>query len=178
MIKGLFGGKKNSTSVEIERKFLLTGLPEAKPERRHHIRQGYIARNGGTVVRVRQKDDNYILSVKTPSTGIGRYEIEKTLTADEAAVLFAACREPVIEKIREIHPHGGHIWEVDIFDGANTGLIVAEVELKSETEDIILPPWIGPEVTGLQKFYNAHIAQNPFKSWGVSYADLVKRLQG
>ena len=135
MIKGLFGGKKNSTSVEIERKFLLTRLPEAKPERRHHIRQGYIARNG-------------------------------------------ACREPVIEKIREIHPHGGHIWEVDIFDGANTGLIVAEVELKSETEDIILPPWIGPEVTGLQKFYNAHIAQNPFKSWGVSYADLVKRLQG
>lgn len=177
MIGGLFGGKGPKTPVEIERKFLVRSRPKTKPERCHSIRQGYVARDGGNVVRIRQKDDAHILSVKMPATGMGRYEIEKTVSAEDAEVLFAACQEPVIQKTREVYEHEGHIWEVDIFEGANRGLIIAEVELKSETEKVILPSWVGPEVTGFQKFYNAHIAQQPFKSWGVSYSDLVARMQ-
>ncbi len=175
MIKGLFG-KQQKVNVEIERKFLLIDKPETKPTHRHKIRQGYIAREGGNVVRIRQKDDHYILSIKTPAKGIGRHEIEISVEAHEAEVLFAACAQPLIIKTREIYPMGDHIWEIDIFAGANKGLIVAEVELASEDEKITLPDWIGPEVTGFQKYYNANLSVNPFKNWGVKYTDLVARM--
>ncbi len=172
---GIFG-KQERVNVEIERKFLLLTNPDVKPERSYKIIQGYIAREGGNVVRIRQKDDSYILSVKTPAKGRGRYEIETTVNGAEAEVLFAACAHPLIAKIREIYPIGNHIWEVDIFKGANKGLIVAEVELSAEDEKVNLPEWIGPEVTGFQKFYNANLSLNPFKSWGVKYDDLVERM--
>ncbi|PCI32849.1 MAG: hypothetical protein COB54_05525 [Alphaproteobacteria bacterium] len=175
MIGRLFG-RTPKVPVEIERKFLLVSRPLVKPVRRHKIRQGYIAREGGNVVRIRQWDDRYILSVKTPTKGAGRYEIETDIEAAAAEVLFAACAQAPIEKTREIYPLGDHIWEVDIFTGANQGLIIAEVELKSAQEEVILPDWIGPEVTDFQKFYNATLSVNPFRNWGVSYADLVDRL--
>jgi len=176
-MKGLFGAGQK-VKVEIERKFLILFKPEAKPARSHKIRQGYIARDGGNVVRVRQQDARYILSVKTPAKGAGRFEVETVINAAEAKILFAACAQPPVEKIRQIYPIGDHIWEVDIFTGANKGLIVAEVELSSEKEKIIPPDWLGPEVTGFQKFYNTNLSITPFKGWGVTYADLVERLGG
>ncbi|PCI48080.1 MAG: adenylate cyclase [Alphaproteobacteria bacterium] len=176
MIRGLSGGDKK-VNVEIERKFLILAKPRGKPLRSHKIRQGYIAREGGNVVRIRQQDDLYILSVKTPAK-TGRYEIETNISAAEAEVLFAACPRPVIKKIRHIYQLGDHIWEVDIFAGSNKGLIVAEVELSSEGEKITLPDWIGPEVTAFQKFYNANLSVNPFRNWGVKYEDLVARMGG
>ncbi|VAW04242.1 hypothetical protein MNBD_ALPHA01-1455 [hydrothermal vent metagenome] len=177
MIKGLFNtGEK--VNVEIERKFLILSQPVEKPEKIYKIRQGYVAREGGNMVRVRQQDDSYILSVKTPAKGIGRYEIETKINADEAGVLFAACTHPPIEKIRKIYPVGNHVWEVDFFTGANKGLIVAEVELSAEDEKFTLPRWIGPEVTAFQKFTNANLSINPFKNWAVKYEDLVERMGG
>ena len=177
MIGRLFGGTPKAP-VEIERKFLLAASPLVKPIRRHKIRQGYIAREGGNVVRIRQWDDRYILSVKTPTKGVGRYEIETDIGAAEADVLFAACAQVPLEKTRDIYPFGDHIWEVDIFTGANKGLIIAEVELTSEHDKVALPDWIGPEVTGFQKFYNANLSLNPFRNWGVTYANLVARMAG
>jgi len=177
MMNGLFG-KKAKVNVEIERKFLLLALPHEKAAKCHKIRQGYIARDGGNVVRIRQKDDAFILSVKTPTKGIGRYEIETNVTKEEAKVLFAACQQKPIVKTRKIYAVGDHLWEVDIFEGDNKGLIIAEIELAAENEKFILPQWVGPDVTGLQKFYNANLSQNSFKNWGVTYADLVARLDG
>ncbi len=177
MIGGILGkGKK--VNIEIERKFLVRAKPNEKPLRKHHIRQGYIAREGGNVVRVRVWDDRYILSVKTPTKGVGRYEIEVDIKAHEAKVLLAACPHAPLEKTREVYGVGGHMWEVDFFKGPNKGLIIAEVELSSEQEEFTLPDWIGPEVTGLQKFYNANLSVNSFKNWGVTYGDLVARLDG
>ena len=177
MMGGIFGkGKK--VVVEIERKFLIRAKPNENPLRKHRIRQGYVAREAGNVVRVRKWDDRYILSVKTPTKGAGRYEIEVDIEAHEAKVLLAACPHAPVEKTREVYGVGDHIWEVDIFTGPNKGLIVAEVELSSEQEKFVYPDWIGPEVTGLQKFYNANLSANPFKNWGVTYEDLVVRLGG
>jgi len=183
VIEKLFGGGAQA-NLEIERKFLLRARPYRKPDRIHKIRQGYLARETGNVVRIRQKDQRYILSVKCPvqgrkgGKGLVRHEVEVEVDAAAARVLFAACPRPLIEKRREIYVLGEHLWEVDVFDGANKGLIIAEVELKSATEQVCPPGWIGPEVTGLQKFYNAHLAQNPFCNWGVTYAELVQRMQG
>lgn len=185
MIGKLSGGGR--AQVEIERKFLLRAPPDRKPDRIYKIRQGYLAREAGNAVRIRQKDKRYILSVKTPApgrqggkgqAGLARHEVEVEIDAAAGRTLFAACPRPWIEKRREIYVLGDHLWEVDVFGGANKGLIIAEVELKSATEQVSPPAWIGPEVTGLQKFYNAHLAQNPFRNWGVTYAELVQRMQG
>ncbi len=182
MFGKLFGNKASDNmsgdNLEIERKFLVQQMPIEKPCRTHIIRQGYIAREANNSVRIRQKDDQFILSVKMPDQGISRFEVEKPVTVEEAEILFNSCLTPVIRKKREIYEIGNYIWELDIFDGANRGLIVAEVELSSIDEDVLLPDWVGPEVTGSQKFYNANLSQNPFTNWGVSYQLLLDRMGG
>lgn len=172
---GRFFTQKNN-HVEIERKFLLRQLPNQKPCTSYHIRQGYIARDKGNVVRVRQQDERYILSVKSPHKGLARKEVEIDIPKSKAETLFNSCREPLIEKTRKLYDFESHIWEVDFFKGPNDGLIIAEVELKSAKEKVILPPWIGPEVTSYAKFYNANLVQNPFKNWGISYGELLERM--
>ncbi len=165
-------------AVEIERKFLIRAKPGRAPDRVHKIRQGYIAREGGNTVRVREKDGDYILSIKTRNPAGGRNELEYGIAAEEGTVLFSSISHHAIIKSREIYELDGHIWEIDIFAGANKGLIIAEVELGTVDEDVILPDWIGPEVTELSKFYNANIATMPFESWRISYEALVERLSG
>lgn len=164
--------------VEIERKFLIRNKPDRAPDRVYKIRQGYIAREGGNTVRVRQKDGDFILSIKTRNPGGGRNELEYDITEEEGEVLFSSISHYAIIKTREIYEIGDHIWEVDIFEGVNKGLIIAEVELGAVDEDVTLPDWIGPEVTELSKFYNANIAGMPFESWRISYQALVERLSG
>lgn len=165
-----------AVNVEIERKFLILRKPDQKPDRVHKIRQGYIAREGSNSVRVREKDGEFILSIKTNNAGGGRNELEYGITDEEGEVLFASISHPAIMKTREVYQIEGHTWEVDIFEGANKGLIIAEVELGTVGEDVTLPDWIGPEVTDLRKFYNSSIAQMPFKNWNISYQALVERL--
>ncbi len=167
-----------AASIEIERKFLVIGKPAQKPDDIHKIRQGYIARENGNTVRIREKDGLYILSIKTASSGIGRHELEYEIPKEEGEILFSSLNHPPIIKTREIYEQGDVAWEVDIFDGENKGLIVAEVELKSEDQHVDLPGWIGPEVTGLSKFYNANMATMPFSGWRISYQALIERMSG
>ena len=62
-------------------------------------------------------------------------------------------------------PYEGVVWHVDEFEGANTGLVVAEVELQFETQKIVMPPWAGEEVTGDRRYGNSHLARYPFVMW-------------
>ncbi len=163
-------------NIEIERKFLIKTQPDGVAERQLNIRQGYIAREGANTVRIRQQDEKYILSIKTARKEGGRNELEYEISSDEGQVLFASLSHPAIVKTRHIYDIDGLIWEVDIFSGANQGLIIAEVELTSIDQKIALPDWIGPEVTDLSKFYNANLAYAPFENWRINYADLISRL--
>ncbi len=165
-----------AAGIEIERKFLVKHKPDRGPVKVQNIRQGYIAREGGNTVRIREKDGVFILSVKARGDGIGRHELEYEIPKEEGEILFSVLPHAPIEKKREIHEHAGLTWELDIFSGANEGLIVAEVELSSEDQQIDVPDWVGPEVTGLSKFYNANIATNPFSNWGISYDGLLSRM--
>ncbi|MCP5381088.1 MAG: CYTH domain-containing protein [Kordiimonadaceae bacterium] len=165
-----------SLGVEIERKFLIRRMPDQEPDRVYKIRQGYIAREHGNTVRVRERDSDYILSIKTQKSGPGRNELEFKISKEEADILFSSISHYAIIKKREIYKIDGVTWELDIFEGVNKGLIIAEVELVNANDSIALPDWIGPEVTSLSKFYNANIADMPFESWRISYEDLVDRL--
>ncbi len=151
--------------MEIERKFLTasdswrhgaTGIPYA---------QGYLCRGTGRTVRVRVAGEKAFITIKGPVQGISRAEFEYPIPVSDAQELFALCEKPVIQKVRFTIFDEGHFWEIDEFEGENSGLIVAEIELISEEASFSLPSWVGREVTGDPRFYNSNLIVSPFCSW-------------
>ena len=153
--------------IETERKFLVKDDGyKGQAVESHRIRQGYIAHDMGRSVRVRVLDDKGILTVKGPFVGLGsRPEWEKEISLQEAEDLFRLCKPGSIDKTRWIVPAGERKFEVDEFHGDNEGLVMAEIELKSQDEAFGRPSWLGDEVTGDPRFYNGYLARNPFKNW-------------
>lgn len=159
------------SGLEIERKFLVCG-EDYKQQAFHHsrIKQGYISSRRGATVRVRLRDGQGFLTIKGPSDakGMSRYEFEKEISADEAAHLFELCEPGIIDKTRYLVRAGNHTFEVDEFYGDNQGLVMAEVELQSETETFEKPSFIGQEVTGDRRYYNSHLREYPYSQWPTS----------
>ncbi|MCL2789156.1 MAG: CYTH domain-containing protein [Desulfobulbus sp.] len=151
---------------EIERKFLLTGDGWRGLADGIEYRQGYLCADRERIVRVRLAGGRGFLTVKGPTAGAGRDEYEYEIPAAEArAMLDTLCLEPQIEKKRCTIPYQGHIWEVDEFFGANQGLILAEIELSAENEPFERPDWVGKEVTGDVRYYNAMLCRFPYRDW-------------
>ena len=156
------------SGLEIERKFLIRKGSDYKSAAfsHSHIKQGYMPCQTATV-RVRTRDDRSWLTIKSHSdrAGLSRYEFEKEITLDEASHLMELCEPGIIDKTRYLVASGKHVFEVDEFYGDNEGLVMAEVELASETEAYEKPDFIGMEVTGDKRFYNSHLLGNPFSKW-------------
>lgn len=155
--------------LEIERKFLVTDDSYKSLAISHsRIVQGYICSAHGRTVRVRLRGEKGFLTIKGPSlnNGLSRYEFEKEITIDEALSLMRLCESGIIDKVRWLVPMGNHTYEVDEFFGDNAGLVVAEVELRSEDEHFERAPFLGREVTGDRRYYNSQLRQHPFKEWG------------
>jgi adenylate cyclase len=154
-------------SFEIERKFLLRGDDwQRLATGRSSIRQAYLSSNGKASIRVRIKGDGTAtLSIKSRPADLRRLELEYAIPTLEAEALMQLRQGSVIEKVRYLIPHGELAWEVDVFEGENLGLVIAEIELRHEHQHIELPPWIGTEVTGQQQYYNSALVQHPFCSW-------------
>ncbi len=154
--------------IEIERKFLVTSEAFKKEAfTQNRIAQGYLNSVSGRTVRVRIKGDKGFLTIKGASneSGLSRFEWEKEIPVDEAKELLKLCEKGVIDKTRFEVKIGNHVFEVDEFYGENEGLIVAEIELKSETEPFESPKWLGKEVTNDNRYYNSCLSKNPFKNW-------------
>lgn len=157
------------SGLEIERKFLVRGDGYRRQAfTSSRIRQGYICSGHGRTVRVRIRDARAFLTIKGPSNaaGLSRYEFEKEITLDEAEHLMALCEPGRIDKTRYLVKSGSHTFEVDEFYGDNEGLVIAEVELQAEDEPYEKPDFVGEEVTGDRRYYNAHLTKHPFKTWG------------
>ncbi len=154
-------------AIEIERKFLVDGDYKALAASHTRIVQGYICSERGRTVRVRLRDELSYLTIKGPSLdgGLSRYEFEKEITRDEALSLLRLCEPGIIDKVRWLVPFGGHTFEVDEFFGENEGLVVAEVELQQADETFERPTFLGPEVTGERRYYNAQLRVRPYKLW-------------
>ncbi|MGB5717199.1 MAG: CYTH domain-containing protein [Gammaproteobacteria bacterium] len=152
--------------LEIERKFLLRGEGWRALGAGVPYRQGYLSTDPGRSVRVRLVRDKGYLTIKGITVGAARAEYEYEIpAADASEMLDKLCERPLIEKTRYRVEHQGFVWEVDEFDGDNAGLIIAEVELDEEDQAIVLPDWIGIEVTGDPRYYNASLISNPYTSW-------------
>lgn len=149
---------------EIERKFLVSGEFRQDSPESYRIMQGYICSDPDRTVRVRVRGDKGFLTIKGRGSedGLSRYEWEKEIPVTEAAELMALCGSGVIDKTRYLVPFGRHTYEVDVFHGANEGLVLAEIELSDEQEAFEKPSWLGEEVTGDVRYYNSMLSLHPF----------------
>lgn len=150
--------------VEIERKFLVKG-DSWKTARPIHLRQGYLSTDKSRTVRVRIAGPNAFLTIKGITSNVSRPEFEYLIPLEDAEAMLLLCSDSIIDKQRHTLPMGEVIWEIDEFCGENEGLVVAEVELQSETQKITLPDWIGDEVSTDSRYYNSSLALTPFSSW-------------
>lgn len=152
---------------EIERKFLVKGEFKKFAAKQTRIIQGYLSSIPERTVRVRVKGDKGYITIKGigNAAGASRYEWEKEIPVDEVMELLKICEPGVIDKTRYNVPVGGFTFEVDEFYGENQGLVVAEVELKSESDVFEKPEWLGTEVTGDVKYYNSMLMKNPYTKW-------------
>lgn len=154
--------------IEIERKYLLKSEEFRKEAvSRKHIVQGFLNTDPDRTVRIRITEDSAYLTVKGRSnnSGLSRFEWEHQITMEEGRELLTLCESPLMEKYRYMVPAGRHIFEIDEFLGANSGLMLAEVELDQEDDVIIKPDWLGKEVTGEKKYYNSQLIKKPYSLW-------------
>jgi len=154
--------------VEIERKFLVKSDDfKEQAFRQNNIAQGYLSSIPERTVRVRIKGNKGFITIKGigQQGGMSRFEWENEIPLGEAQELLKLCEKGKIEKTRFEVQSGKHIFEIDEFYGENEGLVMAEIELESETESFEKPDWLGEEVTNDKRYYNAYLSKNPFKSW-------------
>lgn len=146
-------------ALEIERKFLVDeeNLPAQILLNGEKISQGYLCVEPARTVRVRVKGKRGFLTIKSSNVGIVRQEFEYEIPLDDAQELLKLCAPNVLEKIRYKIEYAGKIWEVDVFGGRHSGLILAEVELLSADEVVELPTWIGKEVSEDPRYFNSNL---------------------
>jgi len=158
--------------TEIERKFLVTddrwrAASDGWPAR---FRQGYLFAEGGRNARVRLstgRDGAHAwVTIKGVRSGIARYEFEYEIPVEDAEIMLdTLCMPVVIDKTRSYVAFGGETWEVDVFAGANAGLVLAELELDDAAKTFARPPWIGAEVSEDARYYNSALARHPYSTW-------------
>ena len=152
---------------EIERKFLVTSTEfQSESKKSNRIVQGYLNSNPERTVRIRIKGTQAFITIKGKGneSGTTRFEWEKEIEVTEAEQLLLLCEDGVIDKVRYEIPFGKHLYEVDVFEGDNKGLIIAEIELEDENESFEKPNWLGEEVTGDDRYYNASLSVSSYKN--------------
>ena len=114
----------------------------------------------------RVRDDEATLTLKGAGEGASRAEYEYDIPVEDAdEILDTICLRPWIRKNRHVVEHGGFEWEVDEFLDENEGLVIAEIELESEDQEFLEPDWVGDEVTGDTRYYNANSVAHPHSEW-------------
>jgi adenylate cyclase len=154
-------------AYEIERKFLTVSTAwRDQVERTLCIQQAYLANTDKASLRVRVSDQTGFISSKSMTRDIRRHEFEYSIPLHDAEFMIRyMCQGSPIIKQRHLVPVGKHLWEVDEFAGANQGLIVAEIELASETEAFEHPDWIGQEVSSDPRYFNMALVDQPYCNW-------------
>lgn len=152
--------------LEIEKKFLLSSLPEDLMTHGVSIIQGYLVSEKGKVVRVRIYGENAFLTLKSKTVNGVRSEYEYEIPLDHAReMLDLFCKQNRIEKTRYKIEYKGFTWEIDRFSGANAGLVVAEIELTDVDQPFEKPGWVGKEVSRDPKYFNSNLIHCPYSKW-------------
>ena len=125
------------------------------------IKQGYLSKGNNLTIRIRISDEKAYLCIKGPSSksGISRFEFEKEISLIEGNKLLKLCLPRIIFKKRYLIEYKKQLLEIDVFEDFLKGLILAEIELTSESQKVSLPDWVGEEVTGIKDFYNSQLSK-------------------
>ncbi|MFM1895286.1 MAG: hypothetical protein RLZZ385_360 [Pseudomonadota bacterium] len=153
-------------AIEIERKFLVQQdrLPPLTDG--VDIVQGYIPTSNATSVRIRIAGEQGFLTIKQRTTGITRKEHEFAIPLQDAREMIGEmCNDLTIEKTRYLIHQDRLTWEIDVFKGANAGLVIAELELDSEDQPFERPAWLGEEVTLDPRYSNSSLLLQPHTTW-------------
>jgi CYTH domain-containing protein len=145
---------------EIERKFLVNSDDyKDQAQCQYNIIQGFLNKDKNRTVRIRIKDNKGFITVKGISSenGLSRLEWEKEIKQDDAKDLLQLCEKPLLVKTRFEILFKGKLYEVDEFHENHQGLVIAEIELKKESESFEKPDWLGKEVTGNKAYYNSQL---------------------
>ena len=152
--------------IEIERKYLVVNESwRSRILSSKAMRQGYLSNQGTTSVRVRISDDKAHLNIKSGGLTVKRLEYEYEIPLSDGRELLDTLAGGLVEKTRHKVKCGDHVWDLDIFEGENAGLEMAEVELVSEDEAFEMPSWAGKEVSDDPRYYNVKLIDNPYKNW-------------
>lgn len=154
-------------NIEIERKFLVNkkiwnDLEKPKGKK---CRQTYLLSNPDKVVRIRILGDKGFITIKGRQNGLTRAEFEYEIPINDANEMINLFGTNIIEKTRYNIQHKSMVWEVDVFDKLNEGLIIAEIELVHEDESFKIPEWVAEEVSNDIRYYNSNLHKNPYKTW-------------
>jgi adenylate cyclase len=154
-------------SIETERKFLIIQGKIILPYSGKKITQGYLNSSPERSVRVRLSEKEGYLTIKgkTNPSGVSRFEWESAISEADAYDLLKLCEPGIISKTRYEITYGSHLFEIDVFNDLNEGLIIAEIELSEENECFDKPEWLGTEVTGDKRYYNSFLSKTPYTTW-------------
>jgi len=154
-------------ATEIERKFLVKNdLWRDQVISQSRMKQGYLSSQGNASIRVRVDRGRALLNIKSATLGIRRSEFEYEIPLEDGEEILAViAQQPFIDKTRYKVKCGDHVWDLDLFEGENRGLVVAEVELGSEEESFEMPSWAGEEVSEDPRYYNVSLVKNPYTRW-------------
>jgi adenylate cyclase len=151
---------------EIERKFLVIDRRWQEGATGVRYRQGYLAVGPPVAVRIRMAGGEAFLNIKKATLDITRDEFEYRIPIEDAeAMLNELCEGLSIDKVRYKIRYGGMLWEIDVFEGANEGLVVAEIELLDPDQGFEHPPWLGEEVSGDPRYLNTSLSRHPYAEW-------------
>lgn len=153
-----------SESLEVERVFLLSGMPDIGVVERWRIEQGYLggAEPMGGRLRRTTMPDGSVVHHHTQKQGVGlvRIERETQIGSDVFAAQWGDTLGRRVSKIRHRVPSDGLLWEIDQF--TEMPLVLAEVELPDEHHALQIPSWlervIRREVTDDGRYRNFMLA--------------------
>jgi len=141
----------------------------AVAKRSRTLVQAYIADTEKCVVRVRIEDDaRGVLTIKSRGTHLSRDEFEYPIPVEDARILLESRHGAILEKTRYDVDYDSFVWEIDVYAGENQGLVIAEVELRSETDEPPIPAFVGAEVTGQTRYYASELARRPYSEWSAA----------
>jgi adenylate cyclase len=151
--------------IEIERKFLVDSEKWHPTGKGIKMKQGYLSIDPERTVRVRLAGKYSFLTIKGKLTGFSRTEMEYEIPLADAEILIDLCLDFPVEKTRYVENIDGFDWEIDVFEGKNKGLIIAEIELDNENQKFNFPEWIVKEVSNDLRYFNSALSKNPYSAW-------------
>ena len=152
-------------NIEIERKFLVKNTDFLASEIGESYKQAYLFKDENKVLRIRITENEAYLTIKQQKENISRFEFEYEIPVADAEKLLGSSEFLLIEKKRYKIEFKGKLWEIDVFEGKNKGLVLAEIELNSEEERFDKPSWLGEERSNDPRYFNSYLAEKPFLEW-------------